>query len=133
MYRCIYGCSDEGGEHRDWEERREWRLPGLLYVDDLVICGESKEDLRVMVGGFAEVFRRGLKINAGKSKVLVLSEEEGLECEVHVFKYLGYVLDEVGTDGAECSRKVANERIISYAIRSLDNARDLQLESASLA
>ena len=32
------------------EGRREWRLPGLLYADDLVICGESEEDLRVCVG-----------------------------------------------------------------------------------
>ena len=22
------------------EESREWRLPGLLYADDLVLCGE---------------------------------------------------------------------------------------------
>ena len=35
--------------------RREWRLPGLLYADDLVLCGESEEDLRVMVGRFIEV------------------------------------------------------------------------------
>ena len=96
---------------------REWRLPGLLNADDLVLYGES-EDLREMVGQFAEVCRRGLKDNAGKSKVMVLNEEEGLECEVHVdriclghvseFKYLEYVLDESGTDGAECSRKVAS-------------------------
>ena len=26
-----------------------WRLPGLLYVDDLVLCGELEEDLRAMV------------------------------------------------------------------------------------
>ena len=31
---------------------REWRLPGLLYTDDLVLCGESEEDLRAMVGTF---------------------------------------------------------------------------------
>ena len=31
---------------------------GLLYTDDLVICGESEEDLRAMVGRFAEVCRR---------------------------------------------------------------------------
>ena len=50
----------------------EWRLPGLLYADDLVLCGESEEDLRVMVGQFAEVCRRrGLKVNAGKNKVMV--------------------------------------------------------------
>ena len=24
--------------------RVEWRLPGLLYANDLVLCGESKED-----------------------------------------------------------------------------------------
>ena len=82
---------------------------GFLYADDLILCGESEEDLKVMVGLFAEVCRRrGLKVNAGKSKLMVLNEEEGLECEVHVagnrlehiseFKYLGYVLDESGTD-----------------------------------
>ena len=67
------------------------------------------------MGCFAEVcMRRGLKVNAGKSKVMVL----GGECEVCVdaicledvleFKYLGFVLDESGTDEAECSRKVAS-------------------------
>ena len=41
--------------------------------------------VRAMVGRFAEVFRRrGLKVNAGKSKVMVLGGEEGLECEVCV-------------------------------------------------
>ena len=58
---------------------RELRFPGLLYADDLVLCGESEEDLRVMVGQFAKVCRRrGLKVNAGKSKMMVLNGEEGL-------------------------------------------------------
>ena len=30
------------------EEGREWRLPDLLYTDDLVFCGESEVDLRAM-------------------------------------------------------------------------------------
>ena len=87
------------------EYGREWKLLGLLYTDDLVLCGEVEEDLRVMVGRFAEVCRRrGLKVNIGKSKVIVLNGEEGLECEVQVdgirlehvseFKYFGCVLDE---------------------------------------
>ena len=39
----------------------------------------------VMVGRFGEMCRRrGLKVNAGKSKVMVLNGEEGLEYEVHV-------------------------------------------------
>ena len=49
--------------------------------------------------------------------MILLGGEEGIECEVCVdgipfenvseFKYLGCVLDESGTDEAECSRKVA--------------------------
>ena len=48
---------------------------------------------------------------------VMLGGEEGLDCEVWVdeirlehvseFKYLGCVLDESGTDEAECRRKVA--------------------------
>ena len=32
---------------------REWIFPGLLYAGDLVLCGESEEDLRAMLGRFA--------------------------------------------------------------------------------
>ena len=67
------------------ENGKEWRLPGLLYADDLVLCRQSEEDLKVIVGRFAEVCRRrGLKVSAGESKVMILNEEEALECEVHV-------------------------------------------------
>ena len=67
------------------EDGREWRLLSLLYADDLVRCGESEEDLRVRVGRFAEMYRRrGLIVNADKSKVMVLKGEERLEYEVHV-------------------------------------------------
>ena len=86
--------------------------------------------------------RRELKVNAGKSKVMVLNGEERLECKVHAdeirlehaseFKYLRCVLDESVTDVAECSRKVASGRRVAGAIRSLVNARDLQLECASI-
>ena len=79
------------------------------------------------MGLFAEVCRKGgLKVNAGKSKVIVLNGEEGLECEVHVqmgfvlsipeFKYLGYILDKSGTDGAEFNRKVASGRRVAGAV-----------------
>ena len=106
------------------EEGREWRLPGLLCAGELVLYGESDEELRALVGRFVEVCRRsGLKVNAGKSKVMVLNGEEGLECEVHVdgihlehiskFKYLRCVLDKSGTEGAECSRKVASGKRVS--------------------
>ena len=96
------------------------------------------------MGQFAEVCRRrGMKVDAGKSKVMVLNGEEGLDCEVHVnrvsleyvseFKYLGCVLDESGTDGAECSRKVVSGKRIAGAIISLVHASELHLDCASLA
>ena len=63
------------------------------------------------MGNFVEVCsRRGLRVNAGKKKVMILNGEEGLEREVSVdrvqlehgpeFKYLECVLDESGTDEA---------------------------------
>ena len=88
------------------------------------------------MGQFAEVWK-GLKVNAGKRKVMVLNGEEGLECEVHVdgihlehvleFKYLGCVLEESGTDGPEYSRKVASRRKVAGTIWSLVIARDCSL------
>ena len=39
----------ERGE-RDSRWERESRLSGLLYADDLVLCDESEEDLRVIFG-----------------------------------------------------------------------------------
>ena len=36
------------------EEGRGWRLPGLMYADDLVLCGKLEEGLRAMVGRFVE-------------------------------------------------------------------------------
>ena len=66
-----------------------------MYANDLILCGELEEGLRAIVGHFAEVCRRrGLKVNAGKSKVMVLGGEEGLEGEVCVDGiHLEHVLD----------------------------------------
>ena len=51
-----------GGENGDGEGRMKIAWP-------LVCRCMSEEDLRVMVGCFAEVCRRrGLRVNAGKSK-----------------------------------------------------------------
>ena len=59
------------------DDGREWRLPGLLYADDLVLCGESEEDLRALVRRFLEVCRRrGMKDNTSKSKVMIMNGKE---------------------------------------------------------
>ena len=52
----------------------------LVCRYQVLLCGESEEDLRVMVRQFIEVCRRRvLQVNAVKSKVMVLNGVEGLE------------------------------------------------------
>ena len=56
-----------------------------MCADDLVLCGESEEELTPMVGFFVELcWRKSLKLNADKSKVMGLNVEDRLECEVLV-------------------------------------------------
>ena len=68
MGRMEVGFSEEG---------REWKLPNLI------LCGESEEELRVMKGGFAEVYEeRSLRADAYKGKGMVLGEEAGGRLDV---------------------------------------------------
>ena len=53
-------------------------MPSLLYANDLVLCSESEEDLRMIVEQFAGENKKRLKITAGKSKTMVLHGKEGL-------------------------------------------------------
>ena len=84
-FQCSYRRrdEDENGDGEDRSEipsgREEWRLPSLFYADDLVLCGQLKENLRAMVRNFVKMCRSSLKVNADKSKVIVLNGEEGLE------------------------------------------------------
>src|SRR5678815_5767524 len=74
-----------------------------------------------------------------KREVMVVSEDsprcevtlEGEQLEqVSDFKYLGYMLDDKGTDDAKCSRKVVNGRKLAGAIKSLVDVKGLSLECA---
>src|SRR5678816_4114816 len=125
---------------RMMENEREWRVPNLLYEDDLVLWRESEESLRGLVERFGRVCKRsGLKVNVDKSEVMVVSEDRP-RCEVMLdgeqleqvseFKYLGYMLDEKGTDDAECSRKVVNGRKVAGAIKFLVDVKGLSSECA---
>ena len=67
------GMGRRGSEIHGGEETVQIIWP--LVSDDLVLCGKW-EDLRVMFGRFVEVCRRReLKVNAGKSKVMVMNGE----------------------------------------------------------
>ena len=109
------------------EEGKGLILPGLLYAYDLVLCSDQEKDLWSMVVRFVEVcIRRDLKFNAGKSKVMALSGQKGLECELcvdgihleHVseFKYLGCALDKSGIDEAGCRGKFSGRRVTDVTV-----------------
>ena len=42
------------------EERREGRLPDILFADDLVLCVNSEEELRAMLGRFVRVYSKNV-------------------------------------------------------------------------
>ena len=78
-FQCVERLVNERNENRDGENvseifrggDREWRFPSLFYKDDLVLCGESEEDMRVMIAHFAEVCKRkDFKVNADKKKMM---------------------------------------------------------------
>ena len=80
MKEMMAGVIGEGV--RVVENGREWRLPCLLYADDLVLCGKSEESLRRLVYRFGKVCkRRSLIVNVDKSKVMVMSEEN-TQCQI---------------------------------------------------
>ena len=64
--QCIYECSDERGEYGDGEEWREWGLHGRLYADDVVLCSELEEDLRVGSATIYLVNGRGLQLECAR-------------------------------------------------------------------
>ena len=66
----VYMDTIRKEENGDGEEGRD--------SDELVLCGDLEEDLRAMVGCFIEICRRRvMKVNADKSKVMVLNGKEG--------------------------------------------------------
>ena len=54
-----------------------------MYADDFVLYGELEEELRKVVRRFVELCRRGMKVNAGMSSMMVINGKEGLEYKVH--------------------------------------------------
>ena len=60
-------------------------LASCMQMTWFCVNSQSEENLRTMMGQLVDVCRRrGPKVNGGKSKVMVLNGEEGLESEVYV-------------------------------------------------
>ncbi len=57
---------------------KDWSVVTCLFADDTVSLAESVEDLERVVNEFYDVCRRRkLKVNAGKSQVMVFERREG--------------------------------------------------------
>ena len=89
----------------------------LLYADDLAIIAETEEELqRKWLGWQTSMASQGLKVNTGKTEVLVSSRERkqvnivdsrGASLkQVQAFKYLGLVLNERGGSEAAVKARV---------------------------
>ncbi len=55
----------------------DWPVPACLFADDTVLLAESERKIQRVVDQFHDVCsRRKLKVNAGKSKVMVFERRE---------------------------------------------------------
>ena len=57
--------------------RVDWSVAACLYVEDAVLLAESERELQRVVDQFNSVCsRRKLRVNAGKSKMMVFERKE---------------------------------------------------------
>lgn len=113
----------------------------LLYADDIVLICDTKEKLKqALLEWQEELKRKGMTINASKSKILVLSrdEEETVEvvCNGEVlevvenFIYLGSNINKQGKIDGEIANRIAKANQIYYSIcNSIVGHRDVGQET----
>jgi len=104
--------------------KTKWKLNTILFLDDTLLLAECEEHLQKLVNKFSTVcVRSKLKVNVGKSKVMVFERrkseviefadqyrmrlESQKQCkimmngqimkEVNEFKYLGFLLCKYGS------------------------------------
>ena len=88
----------------------------MLFADDIVICKEAREEVewRLECWRYA-LERRGMKVSRSKAKYLCVNggnDEETVKMEdtkvprVKEFKYLGSMVQEIGTCEREVKRRV---------------------------
>ena len=117
----------------------EWKLPILLFADDTVLMSDNEWELQGLVNEFGTVCeKRNLKVNTGKSKVMVFERGEVTECEVKLngqameivnsFKYLGSVLSKDGTMDEEVRERVQQGRRVVGALKAVTGSRVVSME-----
>ena len=133
----------------------DWPVVGCLFADDTVLLAESERELQRVVDEFHRVCtRRKLRVNAGKSKVIVFERRqvEALQfstpyrvnvpvaenCEIILggekmevvkeFKYLGTVLCKHGEMDGEIRARAVKGRSAIGALDRIMKGRNVSME-----
>ncbi|KAK3541960.1 hypothetical protein QTP86_008149 [Hemibagrus guttatus] len=98
------------------EEVRQESPWTMMFVDDIVICSESREQVEENLERWRfELERRGMKVSCSKTEYMCVNEREGsgtvrLQGEevkkVQEFKYLGSTVQSNGECGKEVKKRV---------------------------
>ncbi|MCP4337615.1 MAG: reverse transcriptase family protein, partial [Desulfobulbaceae bacterium] len=120
-------------------EGSEWKLPVLLFADDTVLLSDNEWELQGLVNMFRTVCeRRNLKVNVGKSKVMVFERGAATDCEVRLngqvmanvssFKYLGSVMSKDGGLEDEMQERVQQGKRVVGTLKSVTRNRAMSME-----
>ena len=137
VVREVNARVQERGVEMIGQEGNVWEVNQLLYADDTVLIGDSKESLQRLLNEFNNVCeRRKLKVNVGKSKVMVCGKverrerlnlrlnEEILE-EVDSFRYLGSIVSKNGGVSEDVISRVNEGAKVSGAMNRIWRVRSL--------
>ncbi|KAK3893665.1 hypothetical protein Pcinc_002527 [Petrolisthes cinctipes] len=132
-----------------------WSLVASLFADDTVLMAENERNLQRVVDEFQSVCkRRKLKVNVGKSKVMVFERAEtevidfatpyrvavptGTKCEITLrgermeevkeFKYLGTVMCKHGSMEGEIRERAVKGRQVIGSLGRIMKGRSVSME-----
>ena len=115
----------------------EWEVSQLLFADDTALVASTEERLQRLVNEFGVVCeKRKLRVNIGKSKVMVCSRQGGraelnvrlngevLE-EVETFKYLGSIIGKDVGVSKDVSQRVSDGAAAYGTMKSIWRVKEV--------
>jgi len=122
-----------------WRDGSEWKMPVLLFADDTVLLSDKEWELQSLVSVFGHVCeKRNLKVNVGKSKVMVFERDEVTNCEVWLnnqvmenvssFKYLGSMMSKEGSIEDDVHERVQQGKKVAGTLNAVIRNRAVSME-----
>merc|ERR1712002_376084 len=118
-----------------------WKVEWLMFADDTVLVGDSKEKLERLVQEFGNVCRRWkLTVNEGKSKVMRIGkngEEDEVNIslngrmmeEVGIYRYLGVDISNGSGLDEEVNHRIGEARRARGALKDVWKKRHISREA----